>query len=396
MPTARAIGAALVATALAVTPISIANAAGSGSAFSGIDTGSLSTGMVSTGSLGSAAGTPFRRVARPDSGARLVKSEDLDGDPQVKQLWIDSPAFGRVMRIGILLPEDRSEPRPSIQMLDGLQGWQGPGDESLPGGAAWLTAGGGRDFFRDKNVNVVLSVNGGPTYYRDWAERHPEQGTIAWDTFLATEVPQIVDEQFEGNGVWGVAGLSMGAHAAFMQMTRHPDVYSTVGGFSGCYDTSDEFGRAQIRGVVSGSGITPDQIFGGPDDPRWTANDPWLHPESFRGKTVWMSAASGKPGVSDWDAVMKDESSSTGGSAAGIPGVGDALADVPALDPIVAGGPYEAIAMNCTRRFEKFLAQQGVPSTTLYEDTGVHNWALWKAQLPKAWPTLAAGLGVTD
>ena len=61
MSTARAIGAALVATALAVTPLSIANAAGSGSAALRVDTGSLSTGMLSAGSLGSDAGTPFRR-----------------------------------------------------------------------------------------------------------------------------------------------------------------------------------------------------------------------------------------------------------------------------------------------------------------------------------------------
>lgn len=48
----------------------------------------------------------------------------------------------------------------------------------------------------------------------------------------------------------------------------------------------------------------------------------------------------------------------------------------------------------CTRQLADRLAQLGIPATVNRRPTGTHSWPYWADELPRSWPTMAAGLGV--
>ncbi len=130
------------------------------------------------------------------------------------RLFVRSPAMGRTVQVQILLPADRSRPRPTLYMLDGRS--------ASNNGNNWARLGGAVKFFADKNVNVVLTVGGPAGYYTDWQRSDPVLGNNKWETFLTSELPPLIDKQFEGNGRKAVEGVSMGAEAAMMLAMRHP------------------------------------------------------------------------------------------------------------------------------------------------------------------------------
>ena len=62
----------------------------------------------------------------------------------------------------------------------------------------WLRKGGAAEFFRDKNVNVVLPLAGPGSFYADWQRDDPKLGRYKWETFLTQELPPLIDEEFDG------------------------------------------------------------------------------------------------------------------------------------------------------------------------------------------------------
>ncbi len=67
----------------------------------------------------------------------------------------------------MLLPADRSAPRPTLYMLDGVS--------ARNNGSGWMSAGLGDapGFFADKDVNVVLINGGRASLYTDWTRSTP-------------------------------------------------------------------------------------------------------------------------------------------------------------------------------------------------------------------------------
>ena len=61
-------------------------------------------------------------------------------------------------------------------------------------------------FFADKNVNVVLPVGGTGSFYTNWKNDDPNLGVNKWESFLAEELPALIDSAFSGNGTNVVAG----------------------------------------------------------------------------------------------------------------------------------------------------------------------------------------------
>ncbi len=275
---------------------------------------------------------------------------------------VASPAMGRTVDVQVLLPEHRDAPRPTVYMLDGRSAAVEVNN--------WTDKGGAGQFFADKPVNVVFTLGGPASYYTDWLHADPKLGTNRWETFLTRELPPLIDARFEGNGVNAVSGVSMGAEAAMMLATRNPGLYRAVAAHSGCYAMSSEFGQAQARAVVGTFGGDPDNMFGPSDDPQWAAHDVVSHAGALRGDAIYLSSGSGLPGEHD---------------VTGNPDLRQA---------ILFGGPIEAGASMCTAQLAARLAQLGIPATVNMRPTGTHSWPYWADELPRSWPTLAAGLGL--
>ncbi|MGA9872415.1 MAG: alpha/beta hydrolase family protein [Rhodococcus sp. (in: high G+C Gram-positive bacteria)] len=278
-------------------------------------------------------------------------------------LAVYSPSMDRTIDVQVLTPAAPTGPRPTLYMLSGI------GEED-PSNSMWLRKGGAAEFFRDKNVNVVLPLAGPGSFYTDWQRDDPTLGRNKWETFLTQELPPVIDAKFDGNGRNGIAGLSMGAQSALMLASRNPDTYSAVGAYSGCFTSADIAGQGSMRGIVSAFGGDANNMFGGPLDPEWAAHDVLNNAEALRGKAVYVSVGSGLPGRHERFETAKD------------------------WDIVVVGGAIEAGSNFCTRRLADSLSRLAIPATFDFEETGTHSWAYWVDQLLKSWPTLGAGLGI--
>ena len=313
--------------------------------------------------------SPFQRVSR-GAGAYVEKIEQINERTFYASIW--SPANQRTMRVLVMGPPPSAGPRPTLYCLDGYADFLPEGDESPASG--WYWAGGGKEFFMDKNVNVVFTCDAGPTMYRDFVRKDPKRGPVKWETFLCDELPPLVDEAMNGNGNNGLLGISSGATAAFMTAVRHRNLYTTVAGMSGVYDVANLFGKSLWSYMWKQKGISADDVMGGWFSPNWSANDPFAllngNVRSLRGKTVYLSAAAGVATGEQWGNVAEDP------------------------NPVLLGGPFEATAFNATLRFSTWLGLNGVKAVRDYRGYGLHDWPLWRDQLPKAWPVIAKGLGV--
>ncbi|WP_280354266.1 alpha/beta hydrolase [Nocardia otitidiscaviarum] len=283
-------------------------------------------------------------------------------DDRFLTVFVRSPAMGRVVSVQVLLPADRSRPRPTLYMLDGRSAAEDVNN--------WTARGGALEFFADKPVNVVFTLGGASSYYTDWKRPDPNLGVNRWETFLTRELPPLIDAHFDGNGRYAVQGVSMGAEAAMMLAVRRPGHFSAIAAHSGCYAVSSDYGRAQAQAVVTTDGGDTANMFGEEDDPQWAAHDVHAHAEALRGSSIYLSAGIGLPGLHD------------------LPGT----PEYP--DSILFGGPLEAGAYACTLQLIDRLSQIGVPITANLRPTGTHSWPYWRDELPRAWPTLAAGLGI--
>ncbi|MFI6871575.1 alpha/beta hydrolase [Nocardia sp. NPDC050406] len=283
-----------------------------------------------------------------------------------ERLHIVSAAMRRVVPVDVLRGTGPA-PRPTLYLLDGV--------EAEPT-SDWLTQGGAREFFAGKPVDVVLTSGGVGSMYSDWQRYDDKLGLNRWETFLTEELPPIVEDYLGSDGRRAIAGVSMGAQGAMMLAQRNPGRYLAVAGLSGCYSTADDLGRAITRITVGSRGGDVDNLWGPPTSPEWAAHDSLLGAESLRGTTIYLSAASGLPGVPDLAAISR------------APDILDALR--------TAGGgiALEAGARSCTERFAARLAELGIPATVYYAQDGLHAWPDFAAQLGPAWQTIAGALGV--
>lgn len=310
---------------------------------------------MSLTSIGVAAAAPA------DTAARIV--DTAIASDTLRTLRVDSPAMGAIVEVQVLTPAATAGSRPTLYMLSGI------GEED-PHNSMWLRKGGAAEFFADKDVNVVLPLAGPGSFYTDWQRDDPKLGRYQWETFLTEELPPLIDAAVDGNGRNAIAGLSMGAQSAMMLAARHPDVYSGVASYSGCFASSEPLGQASIRAIVGAFGGDADKMWGGPLDPAWVEHDSVVNAESLRGTDVYVSVGTGAPGrYESFDSAA-------------------------ALDVVAVGGAIEVGANYCTRRLAERLGRLNIPATFDFTETGTHSWPYWVDQLPKSWPTLAGSLGI--
>ncbi|GAB2551877.1 alpha/beta hydrolase [Nocardia heshunensis] len=278
------------------------------------------------------------------------------------QVFVDSPAMAGTVQIDVLLPAHRTVRHPSVYLLEGI-------DSARPDQNDWTFQGGAVDFFADKDVTVVLPVGGAGSYYTDWQRVDPVRGQQRWETLLTRELPPLLDARFDGDGRHAIVGISMGAQAAMMLAERSGDLYSGVAALSGCYDTADAIGQAELRYIVSSDGSNPDDMWGSANDSDWAAHDVLAHADALRGKALYFYAASGLPG--------EHENAQT--------------PDLP--DVVIEGGAIEFGTRLCTGILRQRLDTLGIPATYDLTAAGTHSWPYWRDHLAAAWPVLAAALG---
>lgn len=308
----------------------------------------------------SSVGLPTVADAQPEA-AHI--SSRVDVSDTLAELAVYSPSMDRDIDVQVLTPAVDTGPRPTLYMLSGI------GEED-PSNSMWLRKGEAAEFFRDKNVTVVLPLAGPGSFYADWQRDDPALGRYQWETFLTEELPPLIDDAFDGTGRNGVAGLSMGAQSAMMLASRNPDFYSAVAAYSGCFTSSEPAGQGSMRAIVSAFGGDANNMFGGPLDPAWAAHDVLVNAEALRGDAIYVSVGTGLPGRHESFQTAED------------------------WDRVVVGGAIEVGANYCTHRLADKLRSSAIPATFDFEETGTHSWPYWVEQLPKSWPTLAGGLGL--
>ncbi|WP_019925213.1 alpha/beta hydrolase family protein [Nocardia sp. BMG111209] len=286
------------------------------------------------------------------------------GPGRQTQLEVYSAAMERGVRITVLRAADPAAPAPTLYLLNGSSG----GSDGN-----WLDHTDLDDFLADRQVNVVVLMDGAGSYFTDWRTDDPVLGKQRWTTFLTRELPPIVDREFRGTGADAIAGVSMAGTSVFQLALAAPGFYRAIGSFSGCARTSDPTGQAIVSTVVGTQRGTAADMWGPPDDPAWAANDPYLHADRLRGTAVYVASGNGLPGANENLGYTH----------------GDA---VQLIYQFLFGMPLEAIANTCTRQLQDRLRALAIPATFDLRPTGTHSWGYWQDDLHRAWPMFEESL----
>lgn len=322
---------------------------------------------------------------------RVYNHKDENGNRD----WLDrvigfnaySPSMDMEIPLAVITPDGTfDEKLPTIYMLNGAGGAEQ--------GMDWITATTYSDlkpkeniieFYKDKNVNVVIPQAGAFSYYTDWVES-PQSGyltqeKILWETFLTKELPDVLENEINGNKKRAIAGMSMSATSALVLAEHNPGFYNAVGSFSGCAATSRPFPNMFANLTVNRGGGNTTQMWGPQGGEYNVYNDGLVNANNLRESEVYVSANSGLPGMSDMGS-SKIESQGLSGAAQGSSTL------------IIEGGIIEAAANSCTHDLKAKMDSEGIDADWNFRPTGTHSWPGWRKDLSESWPTFARGLGL--
>lgn len=316
------------------------------------------------------------------STARLEKPSDVPAELLPGRnvlLSVYSESMEREIPLEVLLPKNSGVKAPTLYIFNGIDGGVGSSN--------WNNNTDMQEYFEDVNVNVVMPMAGQYSYYSDWNEPVAEMdGKNMWTTFLTQELPSIVDKALNTNGKNAIAGISMAGGAVLSLAEFGHDrgadggpLYSAVGAYSGCAQTSTSPGQEFVRVVTQGRGnIAPERMWGPVGSARWIENDPTVNAEKLRDVPyIYVSSATGMPGeLERFDGPLAESNPATFASI------------------WVLGAPIEAATYHCTKVFEQRLDQLDIPAHFSYSPTGIHTWVYWQQALHESWPGMAAVLNV--
>ncbi|WP_408642148.1 alpha/beta hydrolase [Speluncibacter jeojiensis] len=316
------------------------------------------------------AATVQARAVKSSDGSYLQQVQQVDG--RQMNLYVYSAAMEKIIQLEVITPADTSAPRPTLYLLNGAGG----GEDS----ATWQAQTDIVNFFKDKNVNVVTPVGGAFSYYTDWQKTDPVLGKNMWTTFLTEEAPSIVNSALNTNGVNSIAALSMSGSSVLSLAEHAPDLYKSVGAYSGCAETSTQPGQDYVKLVVASRGggdVT--NMWGPVGGPDWKANDAYVNIDKLKGKNIalWITSGSGLPGPHD------------NLNGPGING------SVPTLaNQIIVGGVIEAAVNQCTHELATKMAKLQIPAHFDFKPTGTHSWGYWQDDLHQSWPMIAKSMNI--
>lgn len=305
---------------------------------------------------------PVPRPEQPWLGdaARIVDTEDLGGGLSRVHVW--SPANHEVVANDVLSPGG-DQPRPTFYLLPGVKG------SSIPSDFGWLANTDVREFFRGKNVNVVMPVGGPNSAWTDWDHEDPILGINKWNTYMSSELPVLIDGAFHGTGRDAVGGLSSTGGAALDIAMHSPRRYRAAASYSGCPVRSGAIGLAGAGVIMGTGGGSPFNAWGPLDSPSWLDHDPGADPGRLRDVKVFVSSGSGIPGPVD--------------EPEGLPGNGIGLWGGPAA--------VEGIVNACTELYANTARAAGVDVNRYYMPRGSHSFPLFGHSMETSWDQTIAG-----
>ncbi|MEV4153631.1 alpha/beta hydrolase family protein [Nocardia salmonicida] len=304
-------------------------------------------------------------VGAPAGAEPTARIEDQRVEPdRTIDVGVYSPAMDIVTRVRVLRAADPTAPAPTLYLLNGVGG----GSDGN-----WLDRTDVVEFFKDKQVNVVIPFGGAGSYFADWKTDDPVLGKQRWTTFLTKELPPVIDKEFDGTGANAIAGLSMAGTSVFQLALSEPGLYRAIGSYSGCVRTSDPRGQAIVRTVVGSRLGNAANMWGPPTDPEWSDNDPYLHAEALRGTDVYISSGTGIPGPYDSIATTQGD-------------------PVQLTMQLLFGAGLEAVTNLCTQQLRDRLQTLGIPATVDMRPNGTHSWGYWEQDMHKSWPVFEAAL----
>ncbi|MBP3089353.1 esterase family protein [Corynebacterium sp. sy017] len=291
----------------------------------------------------------------------------LDGD-RVVEMVASSPAMnGR--QIPLVVIKAAQPHRPTIYLLNGADGGEG--------NANWIAQTDVIDFYRDKNVNVVIPMAGKYSYYTDWLQEVPQLGgKQRWETFLTKELPGAIEKELLANNKRAVVGMSMSALSSLLLAEHNPGFYAASAAFSGCAASASPAAHQLIGITLDQAHATPEQMWGAANSETWKHNDALINAEKLRGTALYVSSASGIIGQAELPGPQENF-------------LEGALERTPLW---IAGGGIEAASNVCTHILKAKLDELAIPVTANFRPTGIHSWNYWSADLRDSWPVLKQAL----
>jgi S-formylglutathione hydrolase FrmB len=306
-------------------------------------------------------------AAAPAPGARVVSAVQR-GASEI-DLQVFSPSMNATLPVTLLLPRGYANGA-SFPTLYTLSGMDEMDDK------AWTKLTDLPAFAAVHDALVVLPPTSKGGMFSDWLAGGPR-----WETFNTVELPALIRSQFKGSARQAVMGLSLGGHAALKYAAHQPGQWAAAASFSGIPFSSAPGISTLYEKSMMDAGVDPKAPWGDPvaQSAVWAAQDPATQVQNLRGTALFVSASSGVPSL----------------TGAGDPAVGQILQNpAAALAGASQGSTIESAAFATSVLFAQKAAASGVPVTADFPATGVHNWPLWNAEYKKAWPTIAAALGI--
>jgi S-formylglutathione hydrolase FrmB len=391
--TAR-VAAAAIATALPLSAISVTGVA---PAFAGIAQGDAAAEPAAQDD-GAPAGqaeinAPFETreeadkdgyVPEDDSSWRQwVYQDNGERYNRMEEVKVHSPSMGRDIPVVNIRAKDDPENAPTIYLLNGADGGEGI--------ANWLQQTNAIDFYGNQvgNVNVVIPMAGGFSYYTDWQEENANLdkdgngngGKQMWETFLTEELPGPMQAHLESNNDRkALIGMSMTASTSLVYAQQHPELYDSIGSFSGCAATSGAASES-VQIVLDRAPAQYEQMWGDPNGDVALRNDALANAGKLKDQhNIYVSNGSGLMGEHDLAS-------------------GDRLNGniIGSITPGVEGGVIEGASNACTHLLQAETDKAGITqeSNNLvydFRNTGTHQWGYWQDDMFNSWPVISEGL----
>lgn len=295
---------------------------------------------------------------------------------RVREMSAYSPSMNRDVPLVVIAAEDDPKsPRPLIYLLNGGDGGEGA--------ANWVMQTDAVEFYLEKNVNVVIPMEGKFSYYTDWVEENAHLGgKQMWETFLVKELPGPLEKKLNTDGQRAIAGMSMSATTSLIFPQHYPGFYDAAASYSGCAATSSPVAWEYLRVTLERGNATPEQMWGPRGGEVNLYNDALVNSDKLRGTELYVSNASGLAG--EWESVTNPRWQ----GAQGIE-LSAGMANI-----TVVGGAIEAGTNKCTHDLKAKLDAAGIPADWNLRPTGTHSWSWWQEDLRDSWPTYARAFGI--
>ncbi|HYO42859.1 MAG TPA: alpha/beta hydrolase-fold protein [Candidatus Limnocylindrales bacterium] len=286
-----------------------------------------------------------------DDGARIVKVEELG--ERMRDLTIESPSVGTV-QVRLLLPasfgDDPAARFPPLYLLHGADGEY----------SDWTTKSDVEGITAPTNFLVVMPATATSFVGEGNMQGSGAGGRPEWLPFLATELTELLERNWQASDKRALAGLSFGGYGSILLAARNPGKYQAVASYSGALD---------IKGLVSTylEDADPETIakiasIAEAADGLGAYSTVELAPLLRGTKQIFVSYGNGEPGP---------------------------------LDPPDrrAPSPLEKWCGGGSSLFVSELQKAGIPVTVDAYGDGTHSWEYWDRALRQSLPMFLEAVG---